>query len=70
MRMCYPLAVLFISLSLLGTGSEAFTPLTRVIIGGLTVSALVTVFVVPAACLLMDHKQSRENPPALGTEAQ
>ena len=54
----------------LGTGSEAYAPLARVIIGGLAVSVVLTVFVVPAAYLLMYQKQSPENPPVLGTEAQ
>ncbi len=33
----------------LGTGSEAYAPLARAIIGGLTVSLVTTVFIVPAA---------------------
>jgi multidrug efflux pump subunit AcrB len=37
----------------LGTGSEQYAPLARVIIGGLTVSVLFTVFIVPAAFLLV-----------------
>src|SRR5262249_14475538 len=36
----------------LGTGSEAYAPLARAIIGGLIVSVVLTVFVVPAAYLL------------------
>jgi multidrug efflux pump subunit AcrB len=36
----------------LGTGSEAYAPLARAIIGGLLVSVLLTVFVVPAAYLV------------------
>lgn len=36
----------------LGTGSEQYAPLARTIIGGLTVSVLLTVFIVPAAYLL------------------
>jgi multidrug efflux pump subunit AcrB len=35
----------------LGTGSEAYAPLARAIIGGLSVSVLLTVFIVPAAYL-------------------
>jgi multidrug efflux pump subunit AcrB len=35
----------------LGTGSEAYAPLARAIIGGLLVSVVVTVYVVPAAYL-------------------
>jgi multidrug efflux pump subunit AcrB len=37
----------------LGTGSEAYAPLARAIIGGLTVSVVLTVFIVPAAYLLI-----------------
>ena len=44
----------------LGTGSEAYAPLARSIIGGLTVSVVLTVFIVPAAYLLA--YQNRQNP--------
>ena len=37
----------------LGTGSEAYAPLARAIIGGLCVSVVMTVFIVPAAYLLV-----------------
>jgi len=37
----------------LGTGSEQYAPLARVIIGGLTASVILTVFIVPAAYLLV-----------------
>lgn len=37
----------------LGAGSEAYASLARVIIGGLSVSVLLTVFIVPAAFLLI-----------------
>ncbi len=37
----------------LGTGSEAYAPLARAIIGGLSVSVVLTVFIVPAAYLLV-----------------
>jgi len=37
----------------LGTGSEAYAPLARAIIGGLTVSVVLTMFIVPAAYLLV-----------------
>lgn len=36
----------------LGTGSEAYAPLARSIIGGLTVSLVTTIFIVPAAYLI------------------
>lgn len=37
----------------LGTGSEAYAPLARAIIGGLSVSVVLTVFIVPAAFLIV-----------------
>jgi HAE1 family hydrophobic/amphiphilic exporter-1 len=37
----------------LGTGSEAYAPLARAIIGGLGVSVVLTMFIVPAAYLLI-----------------
>jgi hydrophobic/amphiphilic exporter-1 (mainly G- bacteria), HAE1 family len=44
----------------LGTGSEAYAPLARAIIGGLLVSVVVTVYLVPAAYLWFHGKD--ENP--------
>jgi multidrug efflux pump subunit AcrB len=41
----------------LGTGSEAYAPLARAIIGGLVVSLVTTVFLVPAAYLLIHRKE-------------
>jgi multidrug efflux pump subunit AcrB len=40
----------------LGAGSESYAPLARAILGGLTVSVLLTVFLVPAAYLLVYRK--------------
>src|SRR5216684_2073863 len=40
----------------LGTGSEAYTPLARAIIGGLLVSVVVTVYLVPAAYVIVHRK--------------
>jgi HAE1 family hydrophobic/amphiphilic exporter-1 len=37
----------------LGTGSEAYAPLARAIIGGLAVSVVLTVFIVPAAYYIL-----------------
>ena len=54
----------------LGTGSEAYAPLAMAIIGGLAVSVVLTVFIVPAAYLLMYTKDearriaAREEKPA------
>ena len=36
----------------LGTGSEQYAPLARVIIGGLLASVVLTIFIVPAAYLV------------------
>ena len=41
----------------LGTGSEAYAPLARAIIGGLSVSVVLTVFIVPAAMLIIYRRQ-------------
>jgi len=41
----------------LGTGSEAYAPLARSIIGGLLVSVVVTVYLVPAAYLWIHRKE-------------
>ena len=43
----------------LETGSEAYAPLARVIIGGLIASVALTIFVVPAAYLLMYQRRER-----------
>ena len=43
----------------LGTGSEAYAPLAQAIIGGLTTSLIMTVFVVPAAFLLIYGRSER-----------
>jgi len=44
----------------LGTGAEQYTPMARAIIGGLTSSVLFTVFIVPAAYLLVYGKKRKE----------
>ena len=41
----------------LGAGSEAYAPLARVIIGGLTLSVILTVFIVPVAYFLIYRKR-------------
>ena len=45
----------------LGTGSEAYAPLARAIIGGLLVSVVLTVFIVPAAYWLL-HRRDEAAP--------
>ena len=58
----------------LGTGSEAYAPLARAIIGGLAVSVVLTVFIVPAAYLIAyrkrDNGSSPATPPAEANEVQ
>jgi len=44
----------------LGTGSEAYAPLARAIVGGLTVSVALTLFLVPAAYLMAYRNKSRD----------
>jgi len=43
----------------LETGSEAYAPLARAIIGGLVSSVILTIFVVPAAYLLMYQRREK-----------
>ncbi|MGH9711765.1 MAG: efflux RND transporter permease subunit [Candidatus Acidiferrales bacterium] len=43
----------------LGTGSEQYAPLARVIIGGLITSVALTIFIVPAAYLLIYEGRSK-----------
>jgi len=43
-----------------GAGSEAYAPLARAIIGGLAVSVVLTVFIVPAAYLLAHRDVTRD----------
>jgi multidrug efflux pump subunit AcrB len=43
----------------LEAGSEQYAPLARAIIGGLAVSVVLTVFLVPAAYLLIHRKEER-----------
>jgi multidrug efflux pump subunit AcrB len=46
----------------LGEGGEQYTPMARAIIGGLTSSVLLTVFIVPAAYLLVYGRKDRNAP--------
>jgi multidrug efflux pump subunit AcrB len=45
----------------LGTGAEQYTPMARAIIGGLTSSVVLTIFIVPAAYLLVYGKRGAKN---------
>ena len=46
----------------LGTGAEQYAPMARAIIGGLSTSVLFTIFIVPAAYLLIYRRRERNNP--------
>ncbi|HEX4770795.1 MAG TPA: efflux RND transporter permease subunit [Bryobacteraceae bacterium] len=52
----------------MGTGSEQYAPMARAIIGGLTSSVILTVFIVPAAYLLVygrkDQRRAQTSEPA------
>ncbi|HKF47615.1 MAG TPA: efflux RND transporter permease subunit [Terracidiphilus sp.] len=47
-------------------GSEQYAPLARAIIGGLAVSVVVTMFLVPAVCLAIHGRRERPEPAAEG----
>jgi len=54
----------------LGTGAEQYTPMARAIIGGLTSSVLLTIFIVPAAYLLVYGKRKPQTATAEGEAGQ
>jgi Cu/Ag efflux pump CusA len=54
----------------LGAGSEAYAPLARAIIGGLGVSVVLTMFIVPAAFLVVYQKPEPLPPPPEEAESE
>ena len=46
----------------LGTGAEQYAPMAKAIIGGLTSSVVLTIFIVPAAYLLVYGKKDKQSP--------
>jgi HAE1 family hydrophobic/amphiphilic exporter-1 len=52
----------------LGTGAEQYAPMARAIIGGLTSSVVLTIFIVPAAYLLVYGKKGQQPATAATTE--
>lgn len=54
----------------LGTGSEQYAPLARAIIGGLTSSVVLTIFIVPAAYLLVYGRKPQTAEPSSLEPAQ
>jgi multidrug efflux pump subunit AcrB len=54
----------------LGTGAEQYTPMARAIIGGLTSSVLLTIFIVPAAYLLVYGRRKDQAAEAVHGETE
>jgi multidrug efflux pump subunit AcrB len=52
----------------MGTGAEQYTPMARAIIGGLTSSVLLTIFIVPAAYLLVYGRRKQRSSETLPLE--
>ena len=52
----------------LEAGSEQYAPLARAVIGGLTVSVIITIFIVPAVYLIL-HKEKGDNADGQQAEA-
>ncbi len=52
----------------LGAGSEAYAPLARAIIGGLGVSVVLTVYIVPAAYFIVHRDREQSAPPSESNE--
>jgi HAE1 family hydrophobic/amphiphilic exporter-1 len=52
----------------LGTGAEQYTPMARAIIGGLSSSVVLTIFIVPAAYLLVYDRRKEQTADALSKE--
>lgn len=52
----------------LEAGSEQYAPLARAVIGGLTVSVIITIFIVPAVYIIL-HKEKGDNADDLEAEA-
>jgi hydrophobic/amphiphilic exporter-1 (mainly G- bacteria), HAE1 family len=53
----------------LGTGAEQYAPMAKAIIGGLTSSVVLTIFIVPAAYLLVYGKRNQQTATTSPTEA-
>ena len=52
----------------LGTGGETNAPLARAVIGGLSVSTVLTLFLIPTLYLLLEERFPRKEDPALAAE--
>jgi HAE1 family hydrophobic/amphiphilic exporter-1 len=51
----------------IGEGSEAQVPMARVIVGGLTVSTVITLVLIPVVYSLVEQKLVRKKAPAFAT---
>ncbi len=58
MTSCATIVALFPMSLGLSEGSETYAPLARVIIGGLSVSVIVTIFLIPATCLAIYQRRA------------
>ena len=54
----------------MGIGAEQYTPMARAIIGGLTSSVILTIFIVPAAYLLVYGRRGPRNTETPPTESE
>jgi len=54
----------------LESGSEAYAPLARVIIGGLSASVILTIFIIPAAYLLMYQRRAESQAPLVAEDVR
>src|SRR3984957_6168135 len=54
----------------MGTGAEQYAPMAKAIIGGLTSSVVLTIFIVPAAYLLVYGKRGQQTPAVAPVSAE
>lgn len=52
----------------LGTGGETNAPLARAVIGGLSVSTILTLFLIPTLYLLLEQRFPRKTDPEMQTQ--
>jgi HAE1 family hydrophobic/amphiphilic exporter-1 len=43
-----------------GAGTDTIRPIAKTFVGGLTVSALITLFVIPAVYLILNSRKARQ----------
>jgi HAE1 family hydrophobic/amphiphilic exporter-1 len=53
----------------IGEGSEVWAPLGRIVVGGLSVSALFTLFFIPALYSLIEEQRTRFHAPSTADAA-